>query len=165
VTLEEATGTLNPALSRVITFMCFLPLLTGVGNGYYKLKLDYKTESENIRIRQESLEEKIRHEKSQERLEKLRIKQGNLPESFQNFPAEVESFQKVSKKNRKFPESFYELSSWRKVSKTLSNDEWNMLANMTPEEMQICAEEIGKEYRTISNWRNSARIALGLKEN
>ncbi len=76
VTLEKATGNVNPALSRVITLLCFLPLITGVGNGYYKLKLDYKTESELSKIHSEQLEAQIRAEKREERLERLRIKRG-----------------------------------------------------------------------------------------
>jgi hypothetical protein len=46
VTLEKAVGNAVPAMSRIITLMCYLPLITGVGNGYYKLKLDMKTKAE-----------------------------------------------------------------------------------------------------------------------
>jgi len=74
VTLEKATGNVKPALSRVITLLCFLPLITGIGNGYYKLKLDYKTETEVSKLHSEELEAQIRKEKREERLEKLRIK-------------------------------------------------------------------------------------------
>lgn len=56
VTLENATGNMNPALSRVITLMCFLPLITGIGNGYYKLKLEYRTDLETTKKRNEELE-------------------------------------------------------------------------------------------------------------
>ena len=54
VTLESAVGNQNPALSRVITLLCFLPLITGVGNGYYKLKLEHKTESQKTKERQDA---------------------------------------------------------------------------------------------------------------
>jgi hypothetical protein len=77
VTLETATGSVNPARSRVITLMCFLPLLTGVGNGYYKLKLDsQKKENENL-VYERSQNERIRQERANERLEKYRIKHAN----------------------------------------------------------------------------------------
>lgn len=77
VTLEQAKNTdANPALSRVITLMCFLPLLTGVGNGYYKMKLDAKaTTIEQIKYTREQ-EERDRIERRDERLEKYRIKHG-----------------------------------------------------------------------------------------
>jgi hypothetical protein len=65
VTLERAIGNPNPALSRVITLLCFLPLITGVGNGYYKLKLEHKTESQKTRERQEE----ERHESQRRNLE------------------------------------------------------------------------------------------------
>jgi hypothetical protein len=75
VTLEAASNeNSNPALSRVITLLCFLPLLTGVGNGYYKLKLDaQKRANENLSY-ERSQAEIVRKEKMNERLEKYRIK-------------------------------------------------------------------------------------------
>lgn len=80
VTLEKAVGNPNPALSRVITLLCFLPLITGVGNGYYKLKLDYRTESEQAKEKAEQLAERVRQEERQYKLERLRIRQGtNAP--------------------------------------------------------------------------------------
>lgn len=157
VTLEASFGNSDPILSRVITLLCFLPLLTGVGNGYYKLRLDYKTELELSRTHQEALERERRLEQSGERLEKYRIKHGKSSETFQS---DVESSRKVSKQNGKFPESFYKLSSWRKIFPTLSRSDLESLANMSPSEMQDCATSVGKEYRTISNWRTSARELL-----
>jgi hypothetical protein len=56
VTLESASGNSNPVLSKVITLMCILPLITGIGNGYYKLKLDYKTDLEHSKRHNEELE-------------------------------------------------------------------------------------------------------------
>lgn len=76
VTLEQATGNVNPALSKVITLMCFLPLITGIGNGYYKLKLDYKTQTELAKKHSEEREDKIRQETRNERMEKWKLKHG-----------------------------------------------------------------------------------------
>lgn len=56
VTLESASGNVNPALSKVITLLCFLPLITGIGNGYYKLKLDYETDMEVAKQREQELQ-------------------------------------------------------------------------------------------------------------
>jgi hypothetical protein len=50
VIIEQSSGQNDPAYSRVITMLCFLPLITGIGNGYYKLNLESKT---NIEIAQQ----------------------------------------------------------------------------------------------------------------
>lgn len=54
VIIEQSSGQDNPAYSRVITLLCFLPLITGIGNGYYKLTLESKT---NIEIAQQKQQE------------------------------------------------------------------------------------------------------------
>ena len=77
VTLEQAVGNQTPQLSKVITLLCFLPLLTGIGNGYYKLKLDYKTQSELSKLHQEDIEFRKLEMQKDERLEKYRIKYGS----------------------------------------------------------------------------------------
>ena len=74
VTLERAVGQTNPAISRVITLLCFLPLLTGVGNGYYKLKLEYKTEVQLAKQHDMEIRERVREEARQDRMERFRIK-------------------------------------------------------------------------------------------
>ena len=74
VTLESASGNTNPALSKVITLMCYLPLITGIGNGYYKLQIDHKTDTELSKQHSEELDAQIRREQREERLEKLRIR-------------------------------------------------------------------------------------------
>lgn len=97
VTLEEAVGSPNPALSRVITLLCFLPLLTGIGNGYYKLKLDYKTQSEldrqhreDLELRNRQMEEEAEFRKLEsqkdERLQKYRLKYENSKSTSETLP-------------------------------------------------------------------------------
>lgn len=54
VIIEQSSGQNNSAYSRVITLLCFLPLITGIGNGYYKLNLESKT---NIEIAQQKQNE------------------------------------------------------------------------------------------------------------
>jgi hypothetical protein len=76
VTLEMANGTPNPAMSRVITLMCYLPLITGVGNGYYKLKLEHKTQ-----LDQEQQWKKEREEKEHAEQEAARIRQEQAAEA------------------------------------------------------------------------------------
>lgn len=78
VTLEEASGTSNPTYSLVITLLCFLPLISGIGNGYYKLKLKYETSMAQTVTKREQLEERIRQEaredRREDRRERLKLK-------------------------------------------------------------------------------------------
>lgn len=154
VTLEEANGTINPALSRVVTLFCFLPLITGVGNGYYKLKLEHKTETQKAKEHQEEIDEKIRKEKREERLERLRIKTGNKLESSKKVSSEEESFQEGSGK----------METWRKIKGKLSRKDLEKLATLSPDSMRQYASQTGFTYKTISNWRSNARDELGMSK-
>lgn len=98
VTLESAAGNNNPALSKVITLLCYLPLITGIGNGYYKLQIDHKTDTELSKQHSEELEAQIRREQREERLEKLRIRT-------ESSRSTSESYVKVPKVLRKTSES------------------------------------------------------------
>jgi len=76
VTLEITSGNVNPAYSRIVTLLCFLPLLTGVGNGYYKMKVVHKSEVMTEKERKQTLEEKTQKEKSDERNRRWNVKHG-----------------------------------------------------------------------------------------
>jgi hypothetical protein len=160
VTLEEASGNTSPALSKVITLLCFLPLITGVGNGYYKLKLDYKTQTDIDRQRQDEKERQIRQESREERLERLRIKAGKFQESSTKVSSGEESFQESSNADRKVSGK---MESWRKVREKLSSEQMERLAKLSPDEMKVYASKTGFTYKTISNWRNNARNELNLR--
>jgi hypothetical protein len=79
VTLEEAVGNMTKEYSRVITLLCFLPLITGIGNGYYKLMLKRDTELETAKRKQEELTEKVRRENNDLKLKRVAIKHGFNP--------------------------------------------------------------------------------------
>lgn len=66
----------NTALSRVITLLCFLPLLTGVGNGYYKWKLEAGYEAASDKEYRRRMEEDERRIRSDERIKKTALKHG-----------------------------------------------------------------------------------------
>lgn len=83
VTLEASRGESSPALQQVITLLCFLPLLTGVGNGYYKWKLEQASKLTINTAKEEETAEKIRKEKSEERLKVKMIKAGMNPTAVQ----------------------------------------------------------------------------------
>lgn len=77
VTLEQINNPdKNSALSQVITLMCFLPLLTGIGNGYYKWKLESKSlQDENAQYKRDA-DEREKERRSQERIKKAEIQAG-----------------------------------------------------------------------------------------
>ena len=79
VTLKTSTGNSDPALERVITLLCFLPLLTGVGNGYYKWKLETKGAEQKVQTDAKALEEKRHQEQVEiEERDKERARQDKL---------------------------------------------------------------------------------------
>ena len=64
VRLEISSGhSVNPNLSTVITLLCFLPLITGIGNGYYRIRLDNRTRQEDSEYYNRDLGERLRQEK------------------------------------------------------------------------------------------------------
>lgn len=160
VTLEEATGTGNKAHARVITLLCFLPLLTGIGNGYYKLVLEHKTEVEiardlEIRKREEEKKERMEIERlrKDERVEKYKIKHGK-------FQKGLESSSESSRKVSEDLESSRKVPDWRKLRPSLSQEKLVQLAGLNPEQIRQYAAETGFTYKTISNWRTNARLEL-----
>lgn len=79
VTLKSTTGESNPALERVITLLCFLPLLTGVGNGYYKWKLEQNDKEIKREEVATSTANQIRQERREDRLRAKMIDNGMNP--------------------------------------------------------------------------------------
>lgn len=79
VTLKSTTGESNPALERVITLLCFLPLLTGVGNGYYKWKLEQNDKEVKREELATSTANQIRQERREDRLKAKMIDNGMNP--------------------------------------------------------------------------------------
>lgn len=79
VTLKFAVGEANPALQRVITLLCLLPLLTGIGNGYYKWQLLFNKRQDVEKQTQLETEEKIRKERADLKLKRAMIEAGMNP--------------------------------------------------------------------------------------
>jgi uncharacterized protein YjeT (DUF2065 family) len=75
VSLEEAAGKITPLYARVLTLVCFLPLISGCMNGYWKLRLERKTDIE----RQREIEERRHQEERADRRERWLIKHGQAP--------------------------------------------------------------------------------------
>jgi hypothetical protein len=104
---------------------------------------------------QKALEEKHYQEAREDKKERWKLSKelsngnGKFPESSEKVSTPVESFQKVS--------------DWRKVRTKLSRKQLESLANASPAEMQEMASRAGVTYKTISNWRQSAKKELEQK--
>jgi hypothetical protein len=83
VTLEESIGSRSATFGHVVTLLCFLPLITGIGNGYYKLTLKRNTEIEAARQKEAETAEKIRQENNDLKLKKAALKAGFNPFALQ----------------------------------------------------------------------------------
>lgn len=106
----------------------------------------------------EERDERLRKQKQEFRLEKLKIERsggldgfggtrkvsGKFPEHLRKFQKIVESFQKVS-------------GDWRKLYPELSVEDLNCLATMSPSEILALSNYLGVTDKTITNWRIRAR--------
>ena len=134
VTLKINSGESNQNLERVITLLCFLPLLTGIGNGYYKWKLDQeakKTKSTEVNA---NLEEFHYQNKREDRLKSKMIKAGMNPTL--QFQSVVES-----------------------IPLDIPKDDWRVLSPKEKHDIQhnLSVKEIMKKYgvsrATAYNWK------------
>ena len=172
VVLKNAAGGANPSLSKVVTLLCFLPLMTGVGNGYYKLKLDKQRKEREHLEREQKLEDMNAQSKLSMKEAKLYLEHGIVPEGFQKLSDPNLTFQqvsnvsrkvssgngKVSEKVGKLVETFQSAGGdWRKICANLTEGEWRQIADLTPDEMREIANATGYSYKTISNWRGTAK--------
>lgn len=87
-----------------------------------------------------------------ELLSEIAKERRNMHESSQNYPKNAE---KSSESFGKFPKD------WRSLEPTLTKDQLEEIASLTPEKMRVWATQIGVTEKTISNWRQSARERLG----
>ncbi len=111
VIIEQSSGNTDPAYSRVVTLLCFLPLITGIGNGYYKLKLEQKTSTEQAQERELKREEDIRHEQNDLKLKKAAMKHGYNP--FAPAPVVTLNQDTPEVKERERKASDYKVKIWQ----------------------------------------------------
>lgn len=141
VTLKAATGDINLALQRVITLLCFLPLLTGVGNGYYKWKLEHGIEMKTLAAHDDEKEEKIRQENNELKIKKAMLKQGMNPLASPVSPTPVPAVQEPQRTAKK-------------------KDDWRLLTVEEKREVVhvLTIQEIMKKYgvgrATSYNWKS-----------
>lgn len=148
-------------VNKIVGLLSFITVPTSLLAANHLSQKEEKEDEELERARNEQRQREMEESRKQERLEKYRIKHGKFLPAMESFQQKVETFQQLSNTSRKFPESFYQFSSsWRKLSTALSREELEWLAQITPAEMKELSSEVGKDYRTISNWRRDAQIVL-----
>jgi len=86
------------------------------------------------------------------KLERYRLKHGQVSNSY------LES----SNQGGKMVESSRKVPDWRKFRPTLSPEQVEQIANLTPDQMKSYASDTGFTYKTISNWRSNCREELGI---
>src|SRR5688572_13198867 len=138
-------------VNEVFAILSFLTVPTGLLAAEHVNERFQQEEEEKKRKEEEERKERIRQEERADRMERYRIKNQG-----------VESSRKVSNGNGKNEESFQKVSDWRKVRPTLSREDLERLASLTPAQMQEYAERSHLTYKTISNWRRNARTELQL---
>lgn len=72
-------GDKGATYSQVVTLLCFLPLISGIGNGYYKLKLKNDKVAEEAKSYERQKEKQEREDRKQARLESKLLKHGFDP--------------------------------------------------------------------------------------
>jgi hypothetical protein len=71
-----------------------------------------------------------------------------------------ESYAKVSESST-LPEEA-KVRDWRKLRPTLTETDLHNLAYLSPSQVQATATKFGVTSRTVENWRNNARVELGV---
>lgn len=130
----------TPQRQLVIFLLSMLPLITGVGNGYYKLKLQQTLDSKDSRRRTEEREERIRQEKREDRIKKRMIDKGMNPVQVTQYQQEVVIPQAVEKSKK---------DDWRLLNKSERHEVKYVLS--VPDIM----EKYGVSKATAYNWKKA----------
>lgn len=108
VIIEQSSGQDNPAYSRVITLLCFLPLITGIGNGYYKLTLESKTNIEVAKQKQEEWQQQ-QWKTKEENKQQIRLAKAGVNVFQQTAPQSVAPVRETTKYAGDFRDYVFEL--------------------------------------------------------
>lgn len=130
----------SPQRQLVIFLLSMLPLITGVGNGYYKLKLQQALDSKDSRKRAEELEEKIRQEKREDKIKRRMIDKGMNPVQVTQYQQETTIPQVVEKSKK---------DDWRLLNKSERHEVKYVLS--VPDIM----EKYGVSKATAYNWKKA----------
>lgn len=136
----------TPQRQVVLFLLSMLPLITGVGNGYYKLKLQQNLEAKEEKRKQEDLDERRHQEKREDRLKGKLIAQGINPLVTQyqsSVPSPLPQPQEKPKK-----------------------DDWRLLTRQERHEVKhvLTIKEVMDKYpvsrATVYNWKDDKKYKL-----
>jgi hypothetical protein len=146
VSLEEASKNVSPVYSRVITLICFLPLISGFMSGYYKIQIDHKHETEKEKAERRELEERRHQEAREDKFKNKMLKRGINPLTQNELT--------VSSPRQSAPQPVRTTSTdWRVVVKTLTPEQIDEIANQPAP----VTEALWKlSDRTARNWKKAA---------
>lgn len=127
----------DPTLQSVITLLCFLPLLSGIGNGYYKWNLEQKDKSEEEHNYQKELEERRYQDKRQDRREARLINAGINPLIQYQSSVQTQVEEKYKKKD-----------DWRLLT---AQERYEVVHVLTPAQI---VDKFGVSRATAYNWKS-----------
>lgn len=84
---------------QVVTLLCFLPLISGIGNGYYKIKLKNDAAETDNKQYQRELDERKRKEANDLKLKSKLIKAGINPLQAVQYNTQSPTIEPVAKKS------------------------------------------------------------------
>lgn len=128
----------DQTLQYVITLLCFLPLLSGIGNGYYKFNLEQKSEAKSEKTKLSELEERRHQEKRQDKREARMLKAGINPMT--QYQSTVQAPPEPVKKEKK--------DDWRLLS---AQEKYEVRHVLSPEEIM---SKFGVSRATAYNWKS-----------
>ncbi len=128
----------DPVLQDVITLLCFLPLLSGIGNGYYKWNLEQKVEQKSEKELARQIEEQRHQEKRQDKRESRLLKYGINPLT------QYQSAVQVTKE----PEKEKKKDDWRLLS---PQEKYEVRHVLSPEAIM---SKFGVSRATAYNWKS-----------
>lgn len=137
IDVAKAFGTENQVLWSVIVVRALLTLQTIPGALIVAVRTGHR-----------DLLKQIKREKLERNSEKLSEKAGKVSET------EGKDKSKLSETFRNFPKD------WRSLEPMLTYEQKVQIANLTPQDVRVWANEIGVTEKTITNWRSSARTMI-----
>lgn len=129
-------------INNIVGLLSFVTVPTGL------LAANYLSQKE---IKED--EKEIRHERRDERLEKMRIKVSG------KFPENSTTYQKVTESSGNLSETFPK--DWRKLRPLLKPDDVEGLSNLSADGIKKVSQKYGVDERTVINWRTYAKKELG----
>lgn len=136
---------IDAKLARVITLMCFIPMLSGVMNGVWKLRLEHKTETQKVK----DLEESHYQQRQDELNRRWRLKHGFQEEVTQVTYALDEKVTPTYAGN--YGKGMRKSVTWANSEGKLRKDK-DFILNASVNDVR---KRYGVSRKTVTNWRNN----------